>query len=182
MGCYGDGGAIFTNNDQWAALIQSFKVHGKGSFKYDNIRIGRNSRLDTIQAAVLLVKMDAFERYELKVVNDVASWYNKELTDFVKIPIIPEGFYSSWAQYAIQLKDEEQRNMLQAKLKEAGIPTMVYYPKPMHEQQAFEGLTQYVPCPVTVRLCQTILELPIHPYLTKEVVDEISRTIIEILE
>jgi len=165
LGCYGDGGAIFTNSDQEAEYLRSIAVHGKGSYKYDNVRIGWNSRLDTIQAAVLLVKFKAFQAYELEAVNKVASWYTNTLGDAVKTPVVPEGCYSSWAQYTIQLGDENQRTEIQGKLKEQGIPTMVYYPKPMHEQTAFKGLKQYVQCLVTERLCKTVVSLPLDGYL-----------------
>ena len=168
LGCYGDGGAIFTNDDQEAQYLRSIAVHGKGSYKYDNIRIGWNSRLDTIQAAVLLVKFKAFQAYELEAVNKVASWYTEALVDTVKTPVVPEGCYSSWAQYTIQLGDENQRTEIQKKLKEQGMPTMVYYPKPMHEQTAFKGLKQYVQCPVTERLCKTVVSLPLDGYKTYE--------------
>lgn len=168
LGCYGDGGAIFTDSDEVAAYLESIRVHGKGSFKYDNVRIGWNSRLDTLQAAIMLPKLKAFGDYELTDVNKVAEKYTSLLKDVVKCPEIPEGYYSSWAQYTIQLKNEEQRDGLQAFLKENGIPSMVYYPKPMHLQKAFEGLKQYRECPITERLCKTVLSLPMHPYMTDE--------------
>ncbi|WP_319756988.1 DegT/DnrJ/EryC1/StrS family aminotransferase [uncultured Sphaerochaeta sp.] len=174
LGCYGDGGAIFTNSDQEAEYLRSIAVHGKGYYKYDNVRIGWNSRLDTIQAAILLVKFKAFQEYELEAVNTVASWYSEKLRDMVKIPVVPEEHYSSWAQYTIQLRDENQRKEIQRRLKEQGIPTMVYYPKPMHEQIAFKGLKQYVPCPVTERLCNTVVSLPLDGYLKKNVSARIS--------
>lgn len=164
LGCYGDGGAIFTNDDHEAEYLRSIAVHGKGSFKYDNVRIGWNSRLDTIQAAILLVKFKALHEYELEAVNKVASWYTEALGDTVKTPVVPEGCYSSWAQYTIQLSDENQRTEIQGKLKQQGIPTIVYYPKPMHEQTAFKGLKQYVQCPVTERLCKTVVSLPLDGY------------------
>lgn len=181
LGCYGDGGAVFTNDDSIDELIRSIAVHGKGSFKYDNIRIGMNSRLDTIQAAILLIKLDAFEQYELSDVNNVAQFMNEKLKGKVQIPEISEGFYSSWAQYPIVLASEERRDQVQSKLKEQGIPTMVYYPKPMHLQQAFEGNKNYVPFPVTEALCKTILELPMHPYMTEEMVCLITSSIKELL-
>ena len=137
VGCYGDGGAVFTNNDEWASLMGSYRVHGKGEFKYDNVRIGMNSRLDTIQAAVLLVKLKAFRDYELEDVNKAASRYTSLLWNKVATPVAPEGFGSSWAQYTIRLEDKGQRDSLQASLKEKGIPSMVYYPKPMYLQTAF---------------------------------------------
>ena len=142
LGCYGDGGAVFTDNDEWAKLIASYRVHGKGEDKYDNVRIGLNSRLDTLQAAILQVKFKAFKDYELDAVNAVAERYTTLLQDIVETPPVPEGFRSSWAQYTIRLKDEAERNQLQKALKEQGIPSMVYYPKPMHLQTAFNAQAQ----------------------------------------
>lgn len=171
LGCYGDGGAIFTDNDGWASLIRSYAVHGKGSMKYDNVRIGMNSRLDSIQAALLRVKLKAFQKYEVGAVNERARWYSEALkgSDF-KFPKIVDGILSSWAQYTVQVPEMIDRDELQAKLKESGIPTMVYYPKPMHEQKAFEGCSLVVSgrCPVTVKLCQTVLSLPMGPYLSED--------------
>lgn len=172
LGCYGDGGAVFTDNDEWAAVLDSLRVHGKGSFKYDNVRIGVNSRLDTLQAAILQVKFDAFEKYEVEDINKAAALYTEKLKEVVKTPVIPAGYYSSWAQYTIKLKDREQRDGLQNFLKEQGIPTMVYYPKPMHEQTAYKSLGYGKgSCPVTEKLCETVLSLPIHPYLLQEDVE-----------
>ena len=168
LGCYGDGGAVFTNDDEVADYLRSIRVHGKGAFKYDNVRIGWNSRLDTIQAAILQVKFKAFAEYELKNINSVAEQYTKELEGIVKVPRIKEGFYSSWAQYTIQLESKKQRDDLQAYLKEAGIPTMVYYPKPMHQQLAFGQNKIYAECLVSERLCDTVLSLPLHPYIEKK--------------
>ena len=166
LGCYGDGGAVFTDNDEWAALIASYRVHGKGSCKYDNVRIGLNSRLDTLQAAILKVKMRAFEEYELEAVNRVASWYTAALQDVVPVPLVPQDYYSSWAQYTIRLADSAQRDALQAYLKERDIPSMVYYPKPMHEQTAFQGVTSDISHLTTsTELCNTVLSLPMHPYM-----------------
>lgn len=167
LGCYGDGGAIFTNDDGLAALLKSLKVHGKGEDKYDNVRIGVNSRLDTIQAAIILVKLKAFDHHELEDVNRVAELYNQNLKGLVEIPVIPEGYYSSYAQYTIKLKNKQQRNDLQKSLKENGIPSMIYYAKPMHMQKAFADLVcedkDFI---VTNELCNTVLSLPIHPYMT----------------
>ena len=169
LGCYGDGGAIFTNDDEVAEYLKSIRVHGKGSFKYDNVRIGWNSRLDTIQAAILQVKLKAFKEYELDAVNKVADQYTELLKDIVKTPVVPSKMYSSWAQYTLQLDSEEERDALQAYLKDQGIPTMIYYPKPMHKQLAFEGVKEYVECPITEKLCKTVLSLPMHPYINDEV-------------
>ena len=169
LGCYGDGGAIFTDNDEWAALMRSFAVHGKGSMKYDNVRIGMNSRLDTVQAAILQVKLAAFDKHELADVNERAGWYDELLAESnLKLPVVPDGFESSWAQYTAICPDDLDRNALQAELKNQDIPTMVYYPKPMHEQLAFEGRSLALPCPVTEHLCVSVLSLPMGPYLTRE--------------
>jgi len=177
LGCYGDGGAIFTNDDQEGEYLRSIAVHGKGSFKYDNVRIGWNSRLDTIQAAILMVKFDAFTEYELEDVNKVASWYTEALKDKVKTPVVPKGCYSSWAQYTIQVKNEEERTALQQKLKEQGIPTMVYYPKPMHEQTAYKDLKHYVGCSVTERLCKMVVSLPLDGYKTENEIHSICNIV-----
>ncbi len=167
LGCYGDGGAVFTNDDATAEYLRSIRVHGKGSSgKYDNVRIGWNSRLDTIQAAILQIKLKAFAEYELKDVNKSANLYTRYLGDQVKTPVVPEGFYSSWAQYTLILKDKEQREHLQRELKEQGIPTMIYYPKPMHLQTAFAELGyKQGDFPVAEALCERVLALPMHPYL-----------------
>lgn len=180
LGCYGDGGAIFTNNNEWAELMKSYRIHGKGKSKYDNLRIGINSRLDTLQAAILLVKLKAFQDYELMDVNVAASRYNQKLKDIVKIPQIHSDYYSSWAQYSILLENEKMRDELQIYLKNKGIPTMIYYPKPMSQQAAFEKMDAIkVDLSVTERLCKCILALPLHPYISIEeqewIVDEIDQ-------
>ena len=183
LGCYGDGGAVFTNNDEWAALADSYRVHGKGTFKYDNVRIGMNSRLDTIQAAILQVKLKAFRDYELVAVNKVAAKYTELLMDisYIKTPVIPAGFYSSWAQYTLRLDSKEQRDTLQVRLKEQGIPSMVYYPKPMHAQTAFKNSQFSIlnsQLDNSTKLSSTVLSLPMHPYLSdadiQSVVDAIK--------
>ena len=167
LGCYGDGGAVFTDSDEWAELIRSYAVHGKGSMKYDNVRVGINSRLDAVQAAVLLVKLGVFEGRELDAVNEAAALYDEMLAGSgLVLPEIPEGYRSSWAQYTVQLPGDADRDALQIALKERGIPTMVYYPKPMHEQRAFEGAhLRPGGCPVAKRLCETVLSRPMGPYL-----------------
>ena len=188
LGCYGDGGAVFTDNDEWAALIASYRVHGKGTFKYDNVRIGMNSRLDTVQAAVLQVKLKAFADYELDAVNEVAARYT-ELLKGLATPVIPAGFRSSWAQYTVRFASREERDAVQAALKADGIPAMVYYPKPMHLQTAFADFStrpyglgrndsdsmsfraksrNLDLCPVAASLCDRVLSLPMHPYMTPE--------------
>jgi len=183
LGCYGDGGAIFTDNDQWAVLLNSLKVHGKGRDKYDNVRIGLNSRLDTIQAAVLNVKLSFFIETELDAVNAIYSLYNQRLNDFVKTPEIPNGYYSSFAQYTIRLDDLSEREMLKNTLSENQIPVMIYYAKPMHQQKAFGH--QYFDesdYAVTNSLCETVLSLPMHPYLQEKDIEQICNIIFKTLE
>ena len=168
VGCYGDGGAVFTDNDDWAQLLDSYHIHGKGSDRYDNVRIGMNSRMDSIQAAVLLVKLKAFVDHELVDVNKVAERYTEKLKDVVKTPIVPENFYSSWAQYTLQVENKEIRGGLQAALKALDIPTAIYYPIPMHRQTAFNYLNPNDNrCPISDQLADTVISLPIHPYLTE---------------
>ncbi|NBI91848.1 DegT/DnrJ/EryC1/StrS family aminotransferase [Lachnospiraceae bacterium] len=172
FGCYGDGGAVFTDNEEWAQLLRSYRVHGKGSSKYDNVRIGMNSRLDTLQAAVLLAKFPVFIEKELDRMQHIAADYTQQLKDVVHTPYIKEEIYSSWAQYTIQLPDKTVRDGLRAYLKEQGIPSAVYYQKPMHRQEAFAG-NKYDDrdYPATNRLSETVLSLPFHPYME---VEEIS--------
>ena len=181
LGCYGDGGAVFTDNDQWAALIASYRMHGKGTDKYDNVRVGMNSRLDTLQAAVLQVKLRAFQEVEWTQVNAVAASYTAQLQAYVRTPFVPEGYSSSWAQYTIQLPDRAVRDALQRRLKEAGIPSMVYYPKPMHAQSVFSRPQGAVAmdCPCASVLPDRVLSLPMHPYLTEEEVMRVCEIIIQ---
>lgn len=166
LGCYGDGGAVFTDNEEWASLVRSYKVHGKGVNKYDNVRIGINSRLDTIQAAILLAKLSEFATREIDAVNSIADYYDNVLKETaIDIPVIKKGYQSSWAQYTVKLRSREVRNNLQQWLKENQIPSMIYYAKPMHKQEAFKDLHQVVDLYNTEKLCQTVLSLPIHPYM-----------------
>lgn len=180
LGCYGDGGAVFTDDDGWASLIRSYAVHGKGSMKYDNVRVGMNSRLDTLQAAILLVKLDAFERYELDAVDDAAKRYSEVLVDSgLFLPCRPEGFRSSWAQYTVRLPEWADRDTLKTLLKKRGIPTMVYYPRLMHEQSAFTDSCLVAPdgCPAAGRLRDSVLSLPIGPYLKERDVYKVLESI-----
>lgn len=186
FGCYGDGGAIFTDNDEWAELCRSIAVHGKDmknpndpNAKYNNVRLGMNSRLDTIQAAVLLAKFDTFCNEELKAVNHVANWYGELLKGTtLTLPVVLPRYYSSWAQYAIKLSEADNRTRIQNRLKEKEIPTMIYYKKAMHKQDALKNsLPAKAECPVTKKLCETVLCLPIHPYLEKEEVEMICKEI-----
>jgi len=162
LGCYGDGGAVFTNNDEYAALIKSYRVHGKGSDKYDNVRIGINSRLDTIQAAILLEKLEEFP-IELINRNKAAIAYERELSTSYKTPQVPEGYLSSWAQYTLV---DDNRDEVMAEYKKKGIPTVIYYGTCMHQQTAFVALGyREGDFPVAERLAKKVFSLPMHPYL-----------------
>ena len=183
LGCYGDGGAIFTNDDELAKLLNSLKVHGKGEDKYDNVRIGVNSRLDSIQAAVLNVKLTAFIEHELEDVNRIYKLYNEKLKDIVETPFIPQGYVSSFAQYTIKLKNKEQRDNLQSYLKDKDIPSMIYYVKPMHKQGAFaDYIYDEDDFEITNELCDTVLSLPMHPYLSENDINKVVEHILDVIE
>ena len=180
LGCYGDGGAVFTDTDEWAELLRSYRIHGKGADKYDNVRIGMNSRLDTLQAAILQVKLKAFAEHELEAVNRVADRYTHELEGVVTVPRVRPGFLSSWAQYSILLEDDRSRDGLRAYLKSREIPANIYYPRPMSSQTAFKGINCVrMDAPVAENLCRRVLALPLHPYMSEE---EQSKVIREIKE
>lgn len=177
LGCYGDGGACFTYRDDWAALMDSYRMHGKGNSKYENVRIGRNSRLDTIQASILQVKLRFFDE-ELVAVNRAAAEYTSRLSDIVITPVVPAGVRSNRAQYTIKLNSKSERDGLKKYLEEQGIPSMVYYPVPMHRQKAYRKHYQYDSSfPVTEKLCDTVLSLPIHAYISLEEINEVSSAI-----
>lgn len=183
LGCYGDGGAIFTDDPEMDRRLRSLRANGRApEDKYDNREVGFNSRLDTIQAAILLPKLRAFSEYELDAVNRVASWYTERLSDLVVTPIVPDGFVSSWAQYSILLKSSEERAALQKALKEKEIPSMLYYPRGIHQQGAYQdrGLSDE-DYPNTIEATKRILSLPMHPYLQEADVDYISGVIRECL-
>lgn len=180
LGCYGDGGAVFTDNDEWAEMLESYRVHGKGKDKYDNVRIGMNSRLDTIQAAVLLEKLSFFDE-EIETCNWIADQYTKSLKSFVKVPVIKEGMYSSWAQYTICFQNNKKREQAVEILKENDIPSAIYYRRPMHMQGAFRknGFRE-LDYSVTEKICDCCLSLPMHPYLNVNDIDKIVDTITRI--
>lgn len=177
FGCYGDGGAIFTDNDEWAEIIRSLCVHGKGRNKYDNVRIGMNSRLDTLQAAILQVKLRTYEQ-ELIQVNKIAEKYSELLEGFVTTPYINSGYKSSWAQYTIICSDKQQRKKIQEALNENNIPSMIYYEKGLNEQSVFKnGLDKYIKCNNTEYLTLHVLSLPIYPYIDQGKVYECANII-----
>ena len=179
LGCYGDGGAIFTDRDDWNDIIRSLCVHGKGNNKYDNTRIGFNSRLDTIQAAILQIKLKSYQEYEFDRVNRVAEWYSSALQEvdrILNLPMVLPGYYSSWAQYTITFCEDNVREHIQKELHKFDVPSMVYYIKPMHKQLAFNGIVEsyYLNDDLfanTVQLCKRVLSLPMHPYMEKSEVE-----------
>lgn len=173
LGCYGDGGAVFTDDDELAAILRSIRAHGQGSDKYDNVRLGMNGRLDTIQAAILLEKLKIFPS-EIEARDRIAKRYNDDLRDMAGAPEVPESCRSVWAQYTLRIPGLD-RPRFQADMQAAGIPTAVYYPKPLHRQPAYNrypvaggGL------PVAERLATEVISLPMHPYLTVEMQDRIA--------
>jgi dTDP-4-amino-4,6-dideoxygalactose transaminase len=181
LGCYGDGGAVFLDDDETISVLRSLRVHGQGTDKYDNVRIGMNARLDTVQAAVLIEKLRIFAE-EIEARQKVADRYSAALRDLVQVPEIPDGLTSVWAQYTVRLPAGRDRDKVAAELKSLGVPTAVYYVKPLHRQTAYRdypvagnGL------PVSERLSDEVLSLPMHPYLEKPVQDRIIAALIEVL-
>ena len=165
LGAYGDGGAIFTSNEAMADRLRSLREHGKGSHKYDNVRIGINGRLDTLQAAILLPKLEIFES-EIKERQEVAARYTKAFNNLVQVPHVPDGLLSAWAQYSVVT---DKRDSYLSKLKERGIPTAVYYPRPLHLQTAFSRLGyRQGDFPVSEQASERIFSLPMNPYLDSE--------------
>ncbi len=172
LGCYGDGGAVLTDDEGLDALLRSLRMHGQGSDRYDNVRIGLSSRLDTIQAAVLREKLKIFPE-EIEARNVVARRYSEGLRDVVTVPAVPDGMVSVWAQYTIRVPDG-RRDALGAALRAEGIPTAIYYPIPLHRQQAYKhypvgegGLA------VSEQLAAEVISLPMHAYLDAPTQDRV---------
>jgi dTDP-4-amino-4,6-dideoxygalactose transaminase len=174
LGCYGDGGAIFTNDGELDSLLRSLRMHGQGVDKYENVRIGMNSRLDTIQAAILIEKLKIFAE-EIELREKVARRYNHALgkSNRIRVPHVIAGAQSTWAQYTIQVPD---RDRLQNELKAKGIPTAVYYPIPLSRQRGYAAYPS-APAPVSDRICKTVVSLPMHPYLETSVQDRIAAAV-----
>lgn len=173
LGCYGDGGALFTDDDELADRLRSLRVHGKGAHKYDNVHIGINGRLDTIQAAILLEKLPVFEE-EIALRNRVAQRYGELLEALVVTPVLRAGSTSVWAQYTIQ---SSERDAIAQELKRQGIPSAVYYPAPLHRQTAYNSYPRAPDLAVSESLCAQVLSLPMHPYLEEEAQDRICDVI-----
>lgn len=180
LGCYGDGGAIFTDDEELYTLMHSLRVHGHGASKYDNVRIGINARLDTLQAAILLVKLDLFDE-EVKKKNELRERYDEVLKDTFSTPIIPKGRTTSLAQYTILTESAEEREFLLQEMPKNGVPVMVYYQIPMHEQRAFTELGY---APEDLLVChsqsQRVLSLPMHAYMTDEEFEQITSTLLRL--
>ena len=183
LGCYGDGGAIFTDDDEMNALIRSLCVHGKGpGGKYDNVRVGMNSRLDAIQAAVLLPKLKALGDYELDARQTVAGRYNAAFAGKLQTPFVADGCVSAWAQYAVLAKDTAQRDKIIAHLKEKNIPNMVYYPTPQHGLPVFKDEPHYGETFTNANdYCARTFSLPMHPYLEEAEQQTVISAVLEAL-
>ena len=172
LGCFGDGGAVMTDDDTLAEIIRSVRVHGQGTDRYDNVRIGITGRLDTVQAAVLIEKLKIFED-EIDARNVVARRYNEALADVATLPQVPKGYTSVWAQYTVRLQ-AGRRDQLAAELKAQGIPTAVYYPRPLHKLAAYTGFPMSEGgVPVSEKLAEEVISLPMHAYLDAVTQDRI---------
>lgn len=181
LGCYGDGGALFTDNLEYFDLMRSFRVHGMGTDRYENVRIGINGRLDTIQAAILLVKMTILDE-ELKKRNKIATKYRNEIKN-ANHQIIPNEVNSAWAQFSFLLPgNTQQRTKIQNILKEKGIPTMIYYPIPIHRQTAYAKYADKRLFPVSDLLAEKIMSIPMHPYLDEKTQNYIIDTLNEAIK
>lgn len=174
LGCFGDGGALFTSDAEMAEKLRSIRAHGTGKTKYDIVRIGMNARLDTLQAAILLVKLTVLEDERQKR-EALSRYYDTRLSSLVTTPARPKGYVSAWAQYTLQL---DRRDQIQAAMAKAGVPTQIYYPRPMHLQTAYmaygKGLGSL---PVSEKLSVSVLSLPMHPYMSEDVAARICDTL-----
>ena len=168
LGCYGDGGAIFTDDEELTEIMRSVRIHGSGTDKYENARIGINGRLDTFQAAVLLEKLSIFDD-ELRLRNEVADYYSSNINNNLVKPFIPKNYTSSWAQYSILASTESERMGIMSALNQLNIPSMIYYKTPLHLQRVFEGLGyEKGDFPISERVSRQIFSIPMHPYLNRE--------------
>ena len=181
LGCYGDGGALFTDDDNLASLFRSIRVHGQGVDRYENVRLGITGRLDALQAAILIPKLDIFPD-ELNLRQQVAATYEKLISSSnlnVITPKVPEGYLSAWAQYSVLAPDRSGRQTILDQLNEAGIPTMIYYKKPLHLQKALSSLNYKVgDFPVSEQTSERIFSLPMHPYLDQIAITSIVEAMV----
>ncbi|GMQ59658.1 DegT/DnrJ/EryC1/StrS family aminotransferase [Vallitalea sediminicola] len=177
LGCYGDGGAVFTDDTDLSDKVKSLRVHGKGSNKYDNVRTGINGRLDTIQGAILLAKLSVFDE-ELRLRNQVARDYSSELIDIVTVPEIPVGCTSVWAQYSVLAKDYDERKRIMHSLEDEGIKTSIYYQKPLHLQGVYKNLGYKIgDFHIAEEVSSRIFSLPMYPYLTNKKLGKIIKAL-----
>jgi dTDP-4-amino-4,6-dideoxygalactose transaminase len=183
LGCYGDGGAIFTDDDDMAALLRSICTHGKGpKGKYDNVRVGMNSRLDTLQAAILWPKLKALQSYELERRQEVAARYGKALASSLAIPAIRNGAVSAWAQYSLLAENAVQRERITARLNELDIPSMVFYHAPQHALEVYSALGRYGELFANATdFCSRVFSLPMHPYLEESEQEQVIKGVLEAL-
>lgn len=180
LGCYGDGGAVFTDDEKMRDLLRSLRVHGKGSSKYDNIRVGMNARLDTIQAAVMLPKLMHLEE-EIAKRQKIAARYNEALKDRFAVPFICENTVSSYAQYALLAENAQRRDEIRAKLQEQGIPTIIYYPNPMHKMKVFaDCFTGEETFANTVSYADRTFSIPFSAYLTEDDQERIIEALLKV--
>ena len=178
LGCYGDGGAIFTDDDEIADILKSIRVHGTGTDKYDNVRVGINGRLDTIQAAILIPKLEIFSK-EIELRNNVANIYSKRLNNSFGLQKIPEGYISSWAQYSIICNSTEHRDSIIRKLGDKDIPNAIYYRIPLHLQKVYKNLNyKKGDFPISEDISSRIISLPMHPYLSQDEIEMICDVIL----
>jgi UDP-2-acetamido-2-deoxy-ribo-hexuluronate aminotransferase len=177
LGGYGDGGALFTEDDGRAALYRSLRTHGEGTTRYEVLRTGMNGRLDSLQAAVLLAKLTVFEE-ELAAREQVARFYDRHLSGAVVTPARVAGSAAAWAIYSVLLPDAATRERVQAQLRGRGIPTAIYYPRPLHQQPAYRDHHDGTRLPVSEALAERILALPIHPDLSEEAVARICDAVV----
>ena len=181
LGCYGDGGAIFTNDDNMNILLRSLRVHGKGKTKYDNIHIGVNSRLDNLQAAILLPKLHAL-RNEIEMRQELAMYYREKLQDDIQVPYVASNHISAYAQFVLQAESGEQREEIQQALKEQNIPTIRYYPTPMHDLPVFQGIETYGEnYSIAEKYAECSFGVPFSAYIQKSDVDKVVDAIIHAL-
>lgn len=177
LGCYGDGGAIFTDDENLAIKMRSIRVHGSGLDKYENVRIGINGRLDTIQAAILLEKLSIFDD-ELILRNKVANYYTKKINSKFEKPYVPKKYFSSWAQYSLLAKNEEHKNKIMVRMKKSGVPIMVYYKIPLHLQKCFANFGYNAgDFPISEDCSKRIFSIPMHPYLTSQTQNIVIETL-----
>ena len=174
LGCYGDGGAIFTDDDNLASTMRSIRVHGGGVDKYDNVRVGINGRLDTIQAAILLEKFEIFKQDEVGLRNAVSDYYKSNLIQKYKTPHIPEFYISSWAQFSILVSSSLERSQIMKTLTAKKIPNVIYYRIPLHLQKVFKKLGyKKGDFPISEKIADQIFSIPMHPYLSEDQQDQI---------